>query len=155
MLASPRTHIERTAWQGAHSRSTEEFLKRGELDRAAKQLRAWQDEFPAEKIDGYLSLMLARYWAERKQYAPAVALAEAQLAVNPESPHVDQLLLLAADCEVKRGEVDRALAFLNQLLKDYPGSPLVPVVRENIAQLEAGGVPAPKQPAPESPARSE
>ena len=111
-------------------------VRTGELDRAAKQLRAWQDEFPAEKIDGYLTLVLARYWAARGEYAPAVALADVQLAVNPNSPHIDQLLVLVADCEVKRGQVDRALAFLNQLLKDYPGSPLVPVVRENIAKLD-------------------
>ncbi|HUT94677.1 MAG TPA: PKD domain-containing protein [Thermoguttaceae bacterium] len=155
VLASTRTHIERTAWQGAHSRSTEQFLKSGELDRAARQLRAWQDEFPAEKIDGYLNLVLAQYWAGRGEYAQAVALVEAQLAVNPDSPHIDQLLVLVADCEVKRGQVDRALAFLNQLLKDYPGSPLVPVVRENIAKLEAGEVEAPKQPAPGIPSRSE
>jgi PKD repeat protein len=146
VLASPRTHIEREAWKGAHSRSTEQFLKTGELDRAAQELRAWQDEFPADKIGGYLNLMLARYWAGRGEYAQAVALAEAQLAVNAASPYVDQLLVLAADCEVKRGQVDQALAFLNQLLKDYPGSPLVPVVRENIAKIESGDIEAPKPP---------
>jgi len=145
-LGSSRTHIERTAWQGAHSRSTEQFLKSGEFDLAAKELRAWQDEFPADKIDGYLTLMFARYWAGRQKYAEAARLAEEQLAVNADSPHIDQLLVLAADCEVKRGQVDRALAVLNQLLKDYPGSPLVPVVRENIAKLEAGEVETPKRP---------
>lgn len=155
ILAGTRTHIERTAWQGAHSRSTEQFLKNGELDRAAKELRAWQDEFPIDKIDGYLALMLARYWAARGEPAQAVVLAEALLAVNPESPHVDQLLVVAADCEVKRGQVDRALAFLNQLLKDYPGSPLVPAVRENVARLEAGEAKAPKTRAPTAPARSQ
>ena len=148
VLASPRTHIEREAWKGAHSRSTEQFLKTGELERAARQLRAWQDEFPSDKIGGYLNLMLTRYWAGREEYAQAIALAEAQLAVYAASPYVDQLLLLAADCEVKRGQVDQALAFLNQLLKEYPGSPLVPVVRENIAKIESGEVEAPKRPRP-------
>jgi len=146
VLASTRRHIERTAWQGAHSRSVDQFLKTGELDRAAGELRAWQDEFPADKIDGYLNLMFARYWAGREMYAQAVALADCQLAVNPDSPYIDRLLLLAADCEVKRGQVDAALAILNQLLKDYPGSPLVPVVRENIAKLEAGKVETPRKP---------
>jgi len=155
VLAGTRTHVERTAWQGAHSRSTDQFLKSGELDRAAEELRAWQDEFPADKIDGYLNLMLARYWAGREAYAQAVAQAEAQLAVNPDSPHVDQLLVVASDCEVERGRVDRALAFLNQLLKDYPGSPLVPAVRENVAKLEAGEAKAPKTPAAKAPAASE
>jgi PKD repeat protein len=143
-----RSYVEQEAWKGAHSRSTEQFLMTGELDRAVEQLRAWQDEFPAEKIDGYLNLMLARYWAARDMHEQAVALAEAQLAVNPDSPYIDRLLLLAAECEVGRGQVDQALAFLNQLLKDYPGSPLVPVVRENIAKLEAGESPPRKKPVP-------
>ncbi len=150
VLGNTRTHIERAAWLGAHSRSAEQFLKTGELDRAFRQLRAWQDEFPAEKIGGYLNLMFARYWAAREMHGPAVALAEAQLAVNPDSPYIDRLLLLAAQCEVKRGKVDRALATLKQILSDYPGSPLVPVVRENIAKLEAGELEPPKERPPRS-----
>ncbi len=145
VLADTRNHVERTAWRGAHSRSTEQFLKSGDLDRAAKQLRRWQDEFPEAKIGGQLNLMFARYWAGREEYDRAVALADVQLTVNPDSPHVDQLLVLAADCEGQRGRVDRALAFLNQLLDDYPGSPLVPVVRQNVAKLEEAE--SPKRPA--------
>jgi PKD repeat protein len=138
LLASTRSHIERTAWQGAHSRSTEEFLKNGEFDRAAAEIRTWEDEFPADKIGGYLTLLYARYWAGRGQYEQAVALGDQLLAVSPESPYIDQLLLLAADCEVKRGRVEQALAILHSLLQEYPGSPLVPVVRKNVAALEAG-----------------
>ena len=145
ILGTTRSHIERTAWQGAHSRSAEQYLKTGELDRAIIEIRTWQEEFPAEKIDGYLNLMLARYWAGREKYAEAVAQAEQLLTVNADSPYIDQLLLLAADCEVKRGRVDRALATLHQLLKEYPGSPLVPVVRANIAKLESGEVEEPKK----------
>lgn len=152
ILGTTRSHTERTAWQGAHSRSAEQYLKTGELDRAIVEIRAWQEEFPAEKIDGYLNLMLARYWAGREKYAEAVAQAEQLLTVNADSPYIDQLLLLAADCEVKRGRVDRALATLHQLLKEYPGSPLVPVVRANIAKLESGEVEAPKKrPGPSGP----
>jgi predicted negative regulator of RcsB-dependent stress response len=136
-LGSPRSFAERTAWRGAHSRSTEEFIRQRQSERAAAQLRLWQREFPAEKIDGYLTLLYARYFAGRKMYAQAVAQAEQLQAVNPASPYVDQLLLLAADCEVKRDRVDRALATLHALLKDYPGSPLIPEVKKNIARLEA------------------
>ena len=136
-LDSTRSFAERTAWRGAHSRSAEEFIRQRQHERAAAQLRLWQREFPAEKVDGYLTLLYARYFAGRKQYAQAVAQAEQLLAVNPASPYADQLLLLAADCAVKRGRADRALATLHALLKDYPGSPLVPEVKKNIARLEA------------------
>jgi PKD repeat protein len=136
-LGSTVGYVERTAWRGAHSRSTEEFLRLGQYERAAAELRVWQREFPAEKIEGYLTLLYARYFAGRGQYAQAVAQAEQLQAVSADSPYADQLLVLAADCEVKRGRVDRALATLHALLKDYPGSPLVPEVTKQIARLEA------------------
>jgi PKD repeat protein len=136
VLGSARTQIERIAWQGAHSRSAEQFLKSGEYDRAAAELRAWQDEFPGDKMGGYLHLLFARYWEGRRLYAQAVTLADQLLAVSPDSPYIDQLLMLAADCEAKRGRADRALATLHALVHDYPGSPLAPQAKEKIAKLQ-------------------
>ena len=57
-------------------------------------------------------------------------------AVNADSPYVDQLLLLAAECEVKRGKKDRAIATLHSLLSGYPGSPLVPEAKQKLSELE-------------------
>ena len=138
ILGSTRSQVERIAWRGAHSRSTEQFIKSGQLGRAARELRQWQQEFPAEKIDGYINLLFARYWAGREMYPQAIALTDQLLAVNPASPYMDQLLLLGAECEFKRENPDRALAMLHSLVRDYPGSPLVPQVRERITRLEAG-----------------
>jgi len=145
LLGSTRSHAERTAWQGAHSRSTEEFLRTGQWDRALEHMRLWQQEFPAQKIDGCVALAYARYWAGREKYAQAVAQAEQLLTLNAGSPYADQLLWLAADCELKRERVDRALATLHSLLKDYPGSPLVEQVKAKIASLEAGRTGEPKK----------
>jgi len=145
VLGSTRSHTERTAWLGAHSRSAEEFLRTGEWDRALKYVRLWQEEFPAEKIDGYLTLTYARYWAGREKYAQAIAQTEQLLAVNAGSPYADQSLWLAADCELKRDRPDRALATLHSLLKDYPGSPLVEKAKAKIAGLEAGETGKPKK----------
>ena len=136
ITASTRTLIERIAWQGAHSRSTEEFLKNGDLGRAAAELHAWEREFPADKIGGYLTLLTARYWAGRRLYDQAVSLADGLLTVNPDSPYIDQALLLAAECELQRGRIDRALATLHSLVNDYPGSPLVPDAQKKIAALK-------------------
>ncbi|MEE8451354.1 MAG: PKD domain-containing protein [Thermoguttaceae bacterium] len=136
LLGSKRRYIERTAWRGAHSRSTEEFLRQRQFERAASQLRAWQDEFPAAKVNGYLTLLYAQYWAGRALHRPAVAQAEQLRTVNPDSPYVDRILLLAAESEVELGRPDRALALLQSLLHDYPGSPLVPLVKEKIAELQ-------------------
>lgn len=150
ILGFGRRYIERTAWRGAHSRSAEEFIRHGQHDRAAAEIRTWQSEFPSEKIDGYLTLTYARYWAGRRKYAQAIAQAEQLQTVNPDSPYIDQVLLLAAECEVRRGRTDRALATLHGLVKDYPGSPLVPDVKKIIARLESGQTEPPKKPLPRS-----
>jgi len=136
---SAQGYVERTAWQGAHTRSTEEFLREGQLDRASAEIHTWQREFPDARIDGYLTLMYVRYWAARGMYDQAIAQAEQLQTVSPDSPYVDRVLWLAAECELKRGRKDRALATLHSILSAYPGSPLVPQVKQRIAQLEADG----------------
>ena len=83
-----------------------------------------------------MTLLYARYWAARGKYAQAVAQAEQLQAVNPDSAYADQILFLAADCELRRGREDRAAATLHSILKDYPGSPLVPTVRKKLEELE-------------------
>jgi PKD repeat protein len=138
ILGSGRRYIERTAWRGAHSRSTEEFILQGQLDRAAAEIRAWLREFPSEKLDGYVTLMYARYWMAREKYAQAIAQADQLATANPDSPYIDQVLKLSAECELKRGRTDGALATLHRIVTKYPGSPLVPEIKKLIAQLEGG-----------------
>jgi len=138
ILGSGRRYIERTAWRGAHSRSTEEFIAQGQLDRAAAEIRAWLREFPSEKLDGYVTLMYAKYWVAREKYAQAIAQADQLATANPDSPYIDQLLKLSAECELKRGRTDGALATLHRIVTKYPGSPLVPEVKKMIARLEGG-----------------
>ncbi|MBN2578821.1 MAG: PKD domain-containing protein [Pirellulales bacterium] len=135
-LGPTRNFIERTARQGAHSRSTEEFLRGKQFDRAAEEIHSWLEEFPGARMDGYLTLQYAKYWAGRQKYDAAVAQAEQLQTVNPNSPYADRILLLAADCEMRRGRKDRALATLHALLQNHPGSPLVPQVKENLKILE-------------------
>ena len=106
---------------------------------AAAELRQWQEDAPSERVEGYLTLFYARYWAARELYPQAIAQVEQLDCVNPESAYIDRALLLAAQCELKRGRRDRALATLHSLVKQHPGSPLVPEVKQVIARLEAEG----------------
>ncbi len=131
-----RSFVERTATRGARARSTEEFIQQKEFDRAAQELQAWQDEFPTAKIEGYWALLSARYWAGRGQHDQSVAQVEQLETVNPNSPYIDQALLLAADSEMRRGRKDRALATLHSLADNYPGSPLAPLAKKNIEAIE-------------------
>jgi len=144
LVSASRKQEEQTAWRGAHSRSTEHFLRTKEYDRAIGQIRSWQDEFPAEKIEGQLTLMYARYWAGREMHDQAVALAEQLMTVAPDSPYIDQMLMVAAECELRRGKEDRAVATLQDLVKKYPGSPLVPQANELIGKLQSKAEEAPK-----------
>lgn len=139
LMATTRPFSEDVARRGAHARSTEEYVKEKQFGRAAAEIQAWQAEFPQEKVDGYLTLLWARYWHACGKFAQAIALSEQLQTVNPDSPYIDQLLLLAADSEMRRGRKDRALATLHALLKDYPGSPLAPLVKKNIDVLEGAG----------------
>ena len=129
---------ERTAWQGAHSRSTEQFLKTRELDRAIAEIRAWQSDFPEEKVDGYVTYLYARYWAARGLYPRAIALSEQLLTVNKDSPYIDVMLAVSAKCDLKRGKVEGAAATLSSLVKNYPGSPTVPAIKEALKRLRSG-----------------
>ncbi|MCS7305920.1 MAG: PKD domain-containing protein [Thermoguttaceae bacterium] len=141
VLGTYKAHAERTAWMGAHSRSTEEFLKTGQLERAAAQLRQWQQDFPTEKLAGYLHLLYARYWAARRMYDQVLALNEQLQTAAPDAPYADQLMLLAAECDWSRGQTDRAVATLKDLLNKYPGSPLVNIAKDWIQRIQSGARP--------------
>jgi len=141
VLGAHKAHTERTAWMGAHSRSTEEFLKTGQLERAAAQIRQWQQEFPTEKLAGYLHLLYARYWAARRMFDQVMGLNEQLQTAAPDAPYADQLLLLCAECDWTRGQTDRAIATLKDLLNKYPGSPLVPAVKDLIQRIQSGAKP--------------
>jgi len=138
LLGSSRRFNVETAQRGAHARSTEEFLRSKQYVRAAEEIESWLRAFPVARLDGYLTLLLARYWSGRGRYAQAIAQAEQLHTVSPDSPYIDQLLFLAADCEMRLGRKDRASATLHSLVNDYPGSPLAPLAKKNIEILEGG-----------------
>jgi tetratricopeptide (TPR) repeat protein len=135
MASSPvrRSAVEQDAWRGALSRSTEEFLRTGDLDRAWAELRRWQEEYPIDKAEGYLTLLLARYWAARARWPRAIPLASDLVTINPDSPYADRLVFLAAGGEAELGHADRARAGFESLLRNYPGSPLVGEARRKLA----------------------
>jgi len=131
---SRRPAVERSSWRGALSRSAEAYLRDKRFDRALAELRRWQDEYPADKGEGYLPLLQARYWVARGKHARAIALIGDALAVNPESSEADRLAYLAAECEDTLGHADRAAVGFRAFLNDYPGSPLVPAVKQKLAR---------------------
>ncbi|MGQ9503939.1 MAG: PKD domain-containing protein [Thermogutta sp.] len=137
LTAERRNEVERTAWRGAYSRSTEQFVKSGELDRAASELRQWLADFPGDTIEGYLPVLFAKYWFARRRYDVVCALADRLLVINPYSPYMEELLLLSAQSDLARGQPERAKATLESLLKDYPGSELVSEAKALLQKIKA------------------
>ena len=109
---------EKIALQGSASRSAEKFLQEKNPDRVIAELRTWQREYPAATFDGYLTLLFAKYWVDREKYPQAAALAERQMTLNPDSPYIDELLLVAAEAQTKADKKDAARAYLNSLIRD-------------------------------------
>lgn len=138
MAGVSQSFVESAARQGAHARAVEEYIKERQFSRAAEELQTWRRESPGAAIDGYRSLLCARYWAARGLYAQAIAQAERLQAVNPDSPYLDQMLIVAADSEMRRGRKERALGMLQALVREHPGSPLAPLAKKNIELLEKG-----------------
>jgi len=134
-IRTRRSAVEQDAWRGAHSRSAEEFLRDKALSRARAELDQWQDEYPIDKIEGYLTYLQARYWAARSKFPQAIALANDLIAVNSDSPYADRLVFLAAECDEKLGRRERARAAYQALLTDYPGSALVAQAKQRLALL--------------------
>jgi tetratricopeptide (TPR) repeat protein len=145
-MSTRKTYVERTAWQGARGRSTEQFLKTGEYDRAIAEIRQWQDDFPADKITGLVTCMYARYWAGREKHPQAIALAGQMAAVNPDSPYIDQMQMLVAECHLTMGAPEKAIATLESFIKGYPGSPLAKGAKERLAEIKSGDAAASKKP---------
>lgn len=128
--------IERNAWRGAHSRSTEAYLRSEEIDRAGNELQRWLRDFPADKADGYLSLLQMRYRIARRKTPQAIAVANDLLEVNPSSPYADRLVFLIAKSEERSHHLARAVAIYRTLIADYPGSPLVDSAQAEIERIE-------------------
>jgi tetratricopeptide (TPR) repeat protein len=130
--------IKQITQRGAYSRSSEAFLCQNELERLRDELNKWQNDFPLDKSEGFMSVILAGYWVQQDKFPQAIAVANDLLAVRPNSPFADRLLYLAALCEGKLKHKDRAAAALQSLLDEYPGSHLVDRVKEQLERLASG-----------------
>lgn len=145
-LKSRRNEVAQNAWRGAHSRSVEAHLRADDLVAARESLDRWLDEFPLDRVEGYWSLLMARYWFARQSWSNAAALGTDLLSVNASSPYADQLLHLAAQSELKLGQRDRAIASYRSLITEYPGSPLVDDSKQQLARLTSNPAPVKTKP---------
>jgi len=110
--------------RGDFARRAEDFTRRKELDAAAEALAEWAEAFPADKLDGYWSLLAVRLALARQDSAAAVREAEMLVRVHPASNYAAELLQLAWRAYGRLRRKDKAEETLRRIVSEYPESPL-------------------------------
>ncbi|MDP6546251.1 MAG: PKD domain-containing protein [Phycisphaerae bacterium] len=91
---------------------------------AEQYIQRWSQAFPADKLDGYLSLLTARLWMVQGRYSEVTVEADILTRVNPTSNYGAQLLMLAVEAYRKMDKPDKASETLKRIVKVFPESPL-------------------------------
>jgi TolA-binding protein len=118
--------------RGDLAHHVEDYVRQKSLEAARQYLDRWEDSFPLDRLEGYLSLMKARYLAARGADAEAAREAEVLVGVNPTSSYAADLLMLAAAAYDKLKKPDQAKAALKMIVEKYPESPLSVVAAQKL-----------------------
>ena len=119
--------------KGDLARHAEDYLRRRQFNDAEEYLDKLEYEFPAEKLEGFSTLLRARLELARRRYAEAAEQAEQLVRVNPRSNYAPELLMLAAEACRALGKADAARTALRRIVQNYPESPLAAKARKQLA----------------------
>jgi len=110
--------------KGDYARRVEQYLREDQFQDADENIEAWGIAMPADKLEGYWSLLLARKWMAQKNYAAAAREAQVLVKVSPRSNYAPELLMLAAEAYRNLGKIADSAAALKVITEKYPESPL-------------------------------
>ena len=110
--------------KGGYARHVEQYLLDGQFADADEQIDSWGFNIPADKLEGYWSLLVVKKCLAEKDYAAAAREAGVLVNVNPRSNYAAELLMMAAEAQDKLGRPDAAAATRKRIVKQYPESPL-------------------------------
>ncbi len=108
---------------GTLARYVEDHTREGRWEWVHRYLDEWAWEFPEEKLKGHWSYLRGKALAAQGKWADALREAHDLLACNPQSAYAVRLLVLAAECQEKLGQRDRARLMLQTAVEDYPEDP--------------------------------
>jgi len=131
--AYDRDYKKDAARQGALHESAENYLRRGELDAARRQLNTWEWEHPEVKLEGRSSLLRAELAAKEENYNEALAQLQELVTGNKGGALAPEALLRIAKLHIKLGNYRRAIAACERLAADYADSSL----KEDAGRLSA------------------
>jgi TolA-binding protein len=110
--------------RGDYARYVEDFMRRGELEEALKHLAKWEYAFPADRLQGYSTLLRVRLLLAENEHAAAARQAEMLVKANPDSNYSPELLMHAAEAHAALGQTEQARNALKRLADNYAESPL-------------------------------
>lgn len=110
--------------KGDYARRVEQYLREDQFQDADENIEAWGIAMPADKLEGYWSVLLARKCMAQKNYAAAARAANVLVKVNPRSNYAPELLMLAAEAYRNLGKTVDSDGALKMIVEKYPESPL-------------------------------
>ncbi|MBN2310517.1 MAG: PKD domain-containing protein, partial [Candidatus Hydrogenedentes bacterium] len=119
--------------RGGYAQGALEYLRRNQPEAALDTIAAWEQAFPEDKLAGYLSVLKAIALLKHEQTPLAFAEVRDMFSCNPGNNYAAHALLLLGDCSALLGSADAA-AYYQQLLRDYPESPLCEVAGQRLAR---------------------
>lgn len=111
-------------------------LRSGDFDKAATQLSAFVQRYPAS---GYVES--ARFWLGnalygQKNYKDAVTVFRALISGSPTHPRVPEAMLAVANCQIEMKDVRGARKTIDDLVKAYPASEAAAAGKERLGSLK-------------------
>jgi len=123
--------------KGDFARHVEQYLLERQFADAEEYIEMWGLDIPADKLEGYWSLLVARKCFAKTDYAGAAREAAVLVKVNPRSNYAPELLMIAAKAYDKLGKAAESAAARRRIVEQYPESPLA-------AEAAGGSKPNPK-----------
>ncbi len=123
--------------KGDLARHAEDYIRRRQYADAEEFLGRLEQEFPAEKLEGFSTLLRVRLELARRRPAAAAEQVEQLIRVNPRSNYAPELLNLAEQAYRKQGQRDLARRALQRIVTNYPESPLAAEARKRLTASQS------------------
>ncbi len=113
---------EKASKAGYYAQTAEHYIHQKYYRWALKIVRAWEEEYPLERLTGYTATLKARAWCGLKKYDLALREMETLVKACPSSNHAPGALMITAEIYANKKDFAKAKAALGRIVSDYPES---------------------------------
>lgn len=110
--------------RGDLARHVEDHIRQKHFAAAEDSLRQWEQTFPADKLEGYWSLLKCNLLMASGKVKTAITEAATLVTVNPGSNYAPQLLMLQAQAHERLKDTASMQEALKKIVNKYKESPL-------------------------------